>query len=74
MEYEPTFGDSTETLLKKILLVLNNGGGGGGSGGDGYIDGVVNDPTALPITVGTPALDSVYISIHIFKSIRSLVN
>ncbi len=32
-----------------------------GSGGASYINGVVADPTALPVTVGTPALDSVYL-------------
>jgi len=33
-----------------------------GSGGASYINGVVADPTALPVTVGTPALDSVYLA------------
>ena len=33
-----------------------------GAGGASYINGVVADPTALPVTVGTPALDSVYLA------------
>lgn len=33
-----------------------------GSGGASYINGVVADPTALPVTLGTPALDSVYLA------------
>jgi len=28
----------------------------------GYINGVVDDPTLLPVTLGTPALDSVYLA------------
>jgi hypothetical protein len=31
-------------------------------GGASYINGVVADPTALPVTLGTPALDSVYLA------------
>lgn len=30
-------------------------------GGASYINGVVADPTALPVTLGTPPLDSVYL-------------
>ena len=33
----------------------------GAGGGTSYINGVVADPTALPVTLGTPALDSVYL-------------
>jgi hypothetical protein len=34
----------------------------GAGGGTSYIDGVVADPTALPVTLGSPALDSVYLA------------
>jgi hypothetical protein len=34
----------------------------GAGGGTSYINGVVADPTALPVTLGTPALDSVYLA------------
>lgn len=34
----------------------------GSGGGASYIDGVVATPADLPVTVGTPALDSVYLA------------
>ena len=34
----------------------------GSGGGTSYINGVVADPSALPVTVGNPALDSVYLA------------
>jgi hypothetical protein len=33
-----------------------------GSGGGSYIDGVVADSSLLPVTLGTPALDAVYLA------------
>ncbi len=35
---------------------------GSGGGGPSYIDGVVDDSSLLPVTLGTPALDSVYLA------------
>jgi hypothetical protein len=35
---------------------------GSGGGGASYIDGVVATPADLPVTVGTPALDAVYLA------------
>ena len=38
-----------------------SGGGGGGGGGASYIDGEVQNFSALPQTIGSPAVDSAYL-------------